>query len=72
MPEPLLLKTIDISKAGLRSKMLIGDLDGDGRRELLMVQGDGGIDDRYIPHQVVCLTAFTLDGELLWQVGAPI
>ncbi|HHX01332.1 MAG TPA: hypothetical protein GX739_01540, partial [Firmicutes bacterium] len=51
MPKPLLLKTIDISKAGLRNKMLIGDLDGDGRRELLMVQGDGGIDDRYIPHQ---------------------
>ena len=71
MPKPLLLKTIDISKAGLRNKMLIGDLDGDGRRELLMVQGDGGIDDRYIPHQVVCLTAFSLDGELLWQVGVP-
>ena len=69
--EPFLLKTIDLTKAGQRCKMLVGDLDGDGRRELLMVQADGGIDDRFIPHQVVCLTAFNLDGEMLWQVGTP-
>lgn len=69
--EPFLLKTIDLTKAGQRCKMLVGDLDGDGRRELLMVQADGGIDDRFIPHQAVCLTAFNLDGEMLWQVGTP-
>lgn len=51
--------------------MLIGDLDGDGRREILMVQPDGGIDDRYVPHQVQCLTAFDLEGRLLWQTGTP-
>lgn len=44
---------------------------GDGRMELVTVQGDGGIDSRYYPHQVQCVTAFDLDGELLWQVGAP-
>ncbi|HEU5138337.1 MAG TPA: hypothetical protein VFT51_00065 [Bacillales bacterium] len=69
--QPELLGTVDISAAGLRNKMLIGDLNGDGRMELLMVQPDGGIDDRYIPHQVQCLTAFDLEGHVIWQVGTP-
>ena len=51
--------------------MLLGDLNGDGRLEMLLVQADGGIDDRYVPHQVCCLTAFDLEGTLLWQVGTP-
>ncbi|MDO3411873.1 FG-GAP-like repeat-containing protein [Saccharibacillus sp. CPCC 101409] len=58
-------------EAGAQNKMLVGDLDGDGRMELLMVQADGGIDDRYAPHQTVCLTAYDLDGKLLWQKGRP-
>ncbi|WP_406603202.1 hypothetical protein [Neobacillus dielmonensis] len=69
--EPVLLTKIDISEAGFRSKMLIGDLNGDGRMEMLMVQADGGIDDRYVPHQVQCLTSFDLEGNLLWQTGVP-
>ncbi|WP_309120651.1 hypothetical protein [Paenibacillus sp.] len=69
--EAVLLRKIDIRRAGLRNKLLLGDLDGDGRMEIVMVQPDGGIDDRYVPHQVQCLTAFDLDGSLLWQVGTP-
>ncbi|MFA9556291.1 hypothetical protein ACERII_03150 [Evansella sp. AB-rgal1] len=69
--EPILLTKLDIREAGLRSKMLLGDLNQDGRMELLMVQADGGIDDRYVPHQVICLTAFDLEGNTLWQVGKP-
>jgi hypothetical protein len=69
--EPVLLGTVDIRAAGLRNKMLIGDLDSDGQMELLMVQPDGGIDDRYVPHQVQCLTAFDLQGNLIWQAGTP-
>lgn len=69
--EPVLLRRIDIRKAGVRNRLLLGDLNGDGRMELLLVQPDGGIDDRYVPHQVQCLTAFDLDGRLLWQVGSP-
>ncbi|AIQ45990.1 hypothetical protein R70723_08935 [Paenibacillus sp. FSL R7-0273] len=65
------LAGIDISAAGPRCKMLIGDLDGDGRAELLLVQPDNRQDVRYIPHQVQCLTAFDLDGRLLWQTGKP-
>ncbi|MEX1031089.1 MAG: hypothetical protein WDZ91_13740 [Paenibacillaceae bacterium] len=69
--EPVLLRTIDIGQAGVRNKMLLGDINGDGRMEIVMVQPDGGIDDRYVPHQVQCLTAFDLDGQMLWQVGTP-
>ncbi|WP_336780222.1 hypothetical protein [Paenibacillus illinoisensis] len=69
--QPYEIGRIDISKAGERCKMLLGDLNGDGRLEMLLVQADGGIDDRYVPHQVSCLTAYDLDGELLWQVGKP-
>lgn len=69
--EPILINSIDISRAGKNCKLLLGDINGDGRMELVCVQPDGGIDDRYVPHQVVCLTAFALTGELLWQVGEP-
>jgi hypothetical protein len=66
-----LLGEIDISAAGARSKMLLGDLNQDGKMEILMVQANGGIDDRYVPHQVICLTAYDLQGNMLWQVGKP-
>lgn len=66
-----LLKELDISKAGPRCKMLLGDLNGDGRMELVLAQPDNRQDVRYIPHQVQCLTAYDLDGNLLWQTGRP-
>ena len=70
--DPILIGTVDISKAGKNCKVLMGDIDGNGRMELVCVQPDGGIDDRYVPHQVTCVTAFSLMGELLWQVGTPV
>lgn len=68
---PLLLATIDVSAAGPHCKMLFGDLDGDGRLEIIMVQPDDRQDVRYIPHQVQCVTAYDLDGRMLWQTGKP-
>ncbi|SFE21904.1 hypothetical protein SAMN04487969_101715 [Paenibacillus algorifonticola] len=65
------LGSIDIREAGPRCKMLLGDLDGDGRMELLLVQPDNRQDVRHIPHQVQCLTAYDLQGKLLWQHGKP-
>lgn len=65
------LAEIDISAAGPRCKLLLGDLNGDGKMELLLVQPDNRQDVRYIPHQVQCLTAFDLEGRLLWQRGTP-
>lgn len=70
--EPILIGEVDIARAGKNCKILLGDIDGDGRMELVCVQSDGGIDDRYVPHMAVCLTAFSLTGELLWQVGEPV
>ncbi|WP_073203283.1 hypothetical protein [Gracilibacillus kekensis] len=69
--EPVLIRKLDLSASGENCKMFLGDLTGDGRLDLLMVQPDGGIDDRYVPHQVEAMTAFDLEGNLLWQVGTP-
>lgn len=60
--------SFDISAAG-HGKGLLGDLDGDGRMEVVFVRADGDIDDRYVPHQAVCITAYRLTGEMLWQRG---
>jgi outer membrane protein assembly factor BamB len=65
------LGNVDIRSAGPHCKVLLGDLDGDGRMELLLVQPDNRKDVRYIPHQVQCLTAFDLEGNRLWQTGKP-
>lgn len=51
--------------------MWLGDIDGDGRMEIVMVQPDGGFDDRYFPHSVTAATAYNLEGEMLWQIGTP-
>ena len=48
--EPILIGEVDIARAGKNCKILLGDIDGDGRMELVCVQPDGGIDDRYVPH----------------------
>ncbi|SFD54226.1 Repeat domain-containing protein [Paenibacillus catalpae] len=69
--EPFLIGKVDIKAAGPRCKMLLGDLNGDGRMEILLVQPDNRQDVRYIPHQVQCLTAYDLEGNLLWQTGTP-
>src|SRR5699024_120473 len=69
--DPILLNTIDITAAG-GGKGLLGDVDGDGRMELIVVQGDSGIDDRYVPHQVTCVTVYRLDGTMMWQKGTPM
>ena len=68
--DPVLLGTVDVSAAGGRPKVLLGDLTGDGRMELLLVQGDD-MNATYDPHQVHALTAVDLDGTVRWQVGEP-
>ena len=62
---------MNYTDAGKGCRMWLGDLDGDGRMEYVMVQPDGGIDDRFVPHMVQCATAYTLEGKRLWQIGEP-
>ncbi|MFW6279247.1 MAG: hypothetical protein ACOC2G_03560 [Bacillota bacterium] len=64
-----LITEIDVSAAGPGSRMFLGDLTGNNRLDVLMVQPDTGIDDRYVPHQVQALTAYDLEGNILWQKG---
>lgn len=56
---------------GRGCRMWLGDINGDGIMELVMVQPDTGFDDRYEPHSVVCAAAYNLNGEQLWQIGEP-
>lgn len=69
--QPVLIKKIDISAAGTGKRMLLGDVTGDGRLEMVMMQADNMADDRYIGHEVNCLTVYDCDGKKLWQVGDP-
>lgn len=69
--ETYFLGRIDITASGKGCRMWLGDINGDGIMEIVMVQPDGGFDDRYFPHSVVCATAYNLQGEMLWQIGEP-
>ncbi|MDD6214766.1 MAG: S-layer homology domain-containing protein [Firmicutes bacterium] len=63
--------SINISGSGKGCQMRLGDIDGDGRLEIVLIKPDAVSDERYFPHQVVCATAFNLEGEVLWQIGDP-
>lgn len=65
------LKELTYGNTGRGCRMWLGDIDGDGRMEYVMVQPDGGFDDRFVAHMVQCATAFNLEGEQLWQIGTP-
>ena len=69
--EAFLIKRIEASAAGSNCQMRIGDLDGDGRLDFVLLRPDTGFDDRYFPHSVATATAYTADGEILWQIGKP-
>lgn len=60
---------IDISAGGRFCRMWLGDINNDGRMEIVMVQPDSGFDDRYYPHSVQAATAFDLEGNILWRIG---
>jgi len=63
--------SLNIQKAGKGCQMRFGDLSGDGRMDILLIKPDSVIDERYFPHRVVAATAYSLDGEILWQIGNP-
>ena len=63
-PVARLVSTIDVKDFGAET-LRIGDLDGDGGPDLLFVQS------HYGSRQITCLTAVTISGKVLWQVGKP-
>lgn len=69
-PKPMLWKKIATTGFGVGRNLRFGDLDGDGRTELLVPQVvQHGPRDAYA--EVGCLTALDLDGRVLWRNGDP-
>lgn len=63
-------KKINTEGFGVGRNLRFGDLNGDGETDVLIAQVQHhGPKDRN--SEVSCLTAVTLDGETLWQVGQP-
>ncbi|MCX5659810.1 MAG: hypothetical protein NTW19_08825 [Planctomycetota bacterium] len=59
-----LVSSIDVKDFG-GSTIRIGDLNGDGGPDILVVQNHPS------NRRITCLTAVTVDGRVLWQVGQP-
>lgn len=67
---PNLISKIDISAGGTGNRMRIGDMNGDGRQDILMVQPAYESRDAYNPRFVGHLAAYDIEGNLLWQQGS--
>jgi hypothetical protein len=68
-PQPKLWKKFPTPVFGAGRNARFGDLDGDGRLDMLI-----GQNVRRYPYDsahLTCLTAVTLDGKVLWQTGRP-
>jgi hypothetical protein len=69
---PVQVSTWDISKISGTPGLRLGDINGDGRMEIVMGQPtDQSTLGGGTPQIVVCVTAFDLKGKQLWQVGTP-
>jgi len=69
-PAMKLWKKFAIKDFGVGRNVRFGDLDGDGQLDMLFGQVlHHGPKDR--ASELSCLTAVTLDGKVLWQVGEP-
>ncbi len=70
--EPQLITSIDTRSGGTGARVLVGDVTGDGRLDLVTMQPTYLADDRFIGRQVQSLTAFDFGtGQQLWQIGTP-
>jgi len=69
-PKPVVWKKFSISDYGVGRNLRFGDLDADGRVDVLFGQVlHHGPKDRN--SELSCLTAVNLDGQVLWQKGKP-
>jgi len=63
-PEMVRWKQFNIGENGSNQNLRLGDLTGDGNKELVFVRpGAGG--------SIRSITAMNLDGEVLWRTGSP-
>jgi len=69
-PQPKLWKKFDTPQYGAGRNVRFGDLDGDGRLDMLFAQNVPKVRGDAFDH-ISCLTAVTLDGTILWQQGRP-
>jgi len=70
-PRPVVWKRFDTPRFGAGRNVRFGDLDGDGRLDMLVAQNVPKVRGDAFDH-ISCLTAVTLDGSMLWQQGRPI
>ena len=69
-PKMVVWKKFSTTGFGTGRSVRFGDLDGDGKTDVLFVQvNNHGPKDRN--SEVGCLTAMTFDGKMLWQSGEP-
>ncbi len=67
-PQPQLWKRLRTPDFGTDRNIRFGDLDGDGRLEMVLAQTIQRIDAGNFPG-ICTLTAMDLDGKILWQMG---
>jgi rhamnogalacturonan endolyase len=69
-PRPQLWRQFETKGYGTGRNVRFGDLDGDGRLDMLFAQQVPKVrGDAF--DQISCLTAVTLEGKILWQQGRP-
>jgi hypothetical protein len=69
-PQLKLWKKFNTPKWGAGRNVRFGDLDGDGRIDMLIAQNIPKVRGDAFDH-ISCMTAVTLDGKVLWQIGRP-
>ncbi|MBI3280315.1 MAG: hypothetical protein HYZ57_10785 [Acidobacteria bacterium] len=69
-PKPVVWKKFDTPRFGAGRNVRFGDLDGDGRADMLIAQNIPRVRGDAFDH-ISCLTAVTLEGKVLWQSGRP-
>ncbi len=68
-PQPRLVKEFSLRDFGTSRQIRFGDLDGDGRKEILLGQTTFRASGDFAETNL--LTALNLEGEVLWQIGEP-
>jgi len=69
-PRPKLWRKFETPKFGAGRNVRFGDLDGDGVPEMVIAQVVSKVDTGNFV-ECSCLTAVTLEGKVLWQIGRP-